>query len=1215
MARTDETNLESAQPGPAIPQHKEGCSISDYRKIVRLGEGTFGEVWKAERGGFPVALKILKGSLSSDEAQREIKSLESLRKLHHKYLLHTENFWSDGDRLFIEMELAEGGTLKERLKAYQGMGRDGIPEDELLKYFTEAAQALDYLHSHRPVFLHRDIKPANILLVQGAAKLADFGLLRQVTGDNTSTKTQGGTPVYMAPESIKEDRFSVHTDLFSFAVTYAELRQGKLPFFAKTQFQIYQRICQDPPDLTDIFHPEERKVLLKALAKDPDQRYSSCGEFVFELNRVVPWVPAVNVPILSAPADSPAVEATDVGSAKPVRKRSPVTMEDMELPGASVPSPNAPTAQRDEGTVLNESARRPGKPAPEPATMPQAYPTDKKDPAASAPSTSSKFKTTGKNPTAGFAQAHSKARSRVLGRVLLTAVVFAMIGAVWFGVTQMRKDSVDPNADKKDPRADGSAKTLSPEAIAERVQKALDSDDVADARATLAKNKISLPDGGTALNAQIQKRADVLAILSTAEEMLKKKEFDTCLAYLATAQAPMENSRDKSRRTKIFESARDSVHQRLVTSLTDKVKAKDAAGARSALVGLTKFRKEHPALAAKSDFQELPFPTELVRQAWQSLHDEKSKSADSRARLEAIKEYTIGSLPEKFILDPLLDKNLLALEPIVQAHELAGSDWAKVIPDVIGVLTDKDHPPDLARNAWLAAVQLEKKRKLFRFEDLDSLAAVSIDDQARTASEQTFALALERLIQADNYKWYPSEPQCSKFLTWCDQRLGTLSARVRAMKAECLVRTGAKADAFKSIGFPLQTDWYGSYVEALSAAHQSTDAKQIEAAADLITGALKVKPRVIPNPRERARKSGDILRSAVRKLAPAGAEPRTFASSKDAARVLGWLTLVLDLDESQGEASLLVDLIDLASAAVGADAVDAGDHLKRAALRLDKLGEADKSTGFESLAKIHRLEVDQAAARLVKADPQGDVWQQAVTKSKRSQDFAYLARSRTSLKTAAELNGRAVEVEALAVFEKPKAAAKTKAKYRVFEAALKRAKDEGAKKQASAFLFPVLIPALESAGDFAREEIEAIGADAEAAFDATLPQQPGWQELRNKTMVRLADAHIYLVFKRLDAKDKVDLKVEYSKMLSLYSQARPKYTERYSGELAYKIGSMHFRLNDFKNAKKELLDARDRIASISQPYSAVAAPFIRTAVDDVNELLKSDELKNLNGDK
>ena len=295
MSRTNDSNRPGgAEASPRFIPHKEGYTIADYRKIEVIGEGSFGQVWKAERDGFLVALKILNKSLNSKETQDELRSLETLNKLSHKSLLLTKNFWSDGERLYMEMELADGGSLKDRLREYRNAGETGIPKEILLQYFLDTAQAIDYLHHQTPVMLHRDIKPGNILLVQECAKVADFGLLRQVSGDKSATRTQGGTVLYLAPESIASDVASVHTDLFAFAVTYVELRQGALPFSGKSVGQIYDKIRWEPPELSEVFHPEEKKVLLKALDKDPRNRYSSCVDFILQLNRVVPWDPAAH---------------------------------------------------------------------------------------------------------------------------------------------------------------------------------------------------------------------------------------------------------------------------------------------------------------------------------------------------------------------------------------------------------------------------------------------------------------------------------------------------------------------------------------------------------------------------------------------------------------------------------------------------------------------------------------------------------------------------------------------------------------------------------------------------------------------------------------------------------------------------------------------------------------------------------------------------------
>jgi serine/threonine protein kinase len=536
MAQTEEPRLDATETKVAVPLHKEGCSIADYRKIVRLGEGTFGEVWKAERGGFPVALKILNKSLNSEDAQRELKSLEMLKKLHHKYLIHTENFWSDGDRLFIEMELADGGTLKDRMKAFQAAGKLGIPEDELLKYFLEAAKALDYMHGHRPVFLHRDIKPHNILLVQGCAKLADFGLLRQVTGDNTSTKTSGGTPVYMAPESITEDKFSVQTDLWSFAVTYAELRQGRLPFVDKTQFNIFKKICQEPPYLTDVFHPDEKNVLLKALEKDPHHRFSSCGEFVFELNRVVPWVPATEITVLELPEGSESTPFAEVNSRVPVsdmppasefgtsRKRSPNTMQDFELPGVGGPSGSAPTLSRQDGTVSSDPDRR-SAPAPEetakkprtdqgtdkvvapdrPKPMPAAAPLEKKFEAPP--------------PAPPPPPRRTKSRQSTLARLFLSTVILAVFAGIgWIGYLAVTSKDAD---NKKKP--DEQPKVVSAADIEKEVEAAIASDNLVQATDLVDKNKSILDQRAKPLVEKIANKKKVLAFFASAKALINKE--------------------------------------------------------------------------------------------------------------------------------------------------------------------------------------------------------------------------------------------------------------------------------------------------------------------------------------------------------------------------------------------------------------------------------------------------------------------------------------------------------------------------------------------------------------------------------------------------------------------------------------------------------------------------------------------------------------------
>src|SRR5207302_10919237 len=108
----------------------------------RIGAGSFGEVWRAEApGGVDVAVKIIIRPLDHAEVQRELESLELIKRLRHPFLLQTQAFWSSEDRLVIAMELADG-SLSSRLKECKDTGLASVPADELLGYFRQAAEAL-----------------------------------------------------------------------------------------------------------------------------------------------------------------------------------------------------------------------------------------------------------------------------------------------------------------------------------------------------------------------------------------------------------------------------------------------------------------------------------------------------------------------------------------------------------------------------------------------------------------------------------------------------------------------------------------------------------------------------------------------------------------------------------------------------------------------------------------------------------------------------------------------------------------------------------------------------------------------------------------------------------------------------------------------------------------------------------------------------------------
>src|SRR5205807_2091632 len=164
---------------------------------------------------------------------------------------------------------------------------------ELMRYFHQAAEALDYLHDKK--VQHRDIKPENILLTEGNVRVADFGLAKAQGTQRMMSGTFAGTPLYMPPETW-EDKTHVHGDQYSLAATFFELRTGRRLFKDAGLPSLMQSHLHETPNL-DPLGADEQRVLLRALSKNPEARYPDCLTFVRSLEKAV----AVELPTETAP--------------------------------------------------------------------------------------------------------------------------------------------------------------------------------------------------------------------------------------------------------------------------------------------------------------------------------------------------------------------------------------------------------------------------------------------------------------------------------------------------------------------------------------------------------------------------------------------------------------------------------------------------------------------------------------------------------------------------------------------------------------------------------------------------------------------------------------------------------------------------------------------------------------------------------------------------
>ena len=279
-----------------------------YRLEQFLARGSFGEVWEARTAdGKAVALKFL-ACKNTTGAATENQANQIVRQLRHPNLIRIYNVWSQPGYLVVAMELAEG-SLHDLLTAYHTEHQTPIPRAEVCRLLTQAAVGIDFLNARQHILdgqrvsiQHCDIKPSNLLVMGETVKLSDFSLT-SVTTASVKAHRRAGTPEYMAPE-VFQGQLSEWTDQYALAVTYCLLRSGRLPF-TNLPATIRLDYVKQAPDLSML--PErERRIIARALAPVPQDRWHSCGELIAELSKLKKDS-RTSIPIASlrnSPADS-----------------------------------------------------------------------------------------------------------------------------------------------------------------------------------------------------------------------------------------------------------------------------------------------------------------------------------------------------------------------------------------------------------------------------------------------------------------------------------------------------------------------------------------------------------------------------------------------------------------------------------------------------------------------------------------------------------------------------------------------------------------------------------------------------------------------------------------------------------------------------------------------------------------------------------------------
>jgi eukaryotic-like serine/threonine-protein kinase len=263
-----------------------GSTISHYRILQKIGAGGMGEVYLAEDTKLErqVALKFLPAQFSADEEEKKrfIHEAKAASALDHPNICSVHEIGETPEgQLFIVMGYYEGKTLKEKIKA------GPLPVNEAVAISIQIAEGLKKAHGKGIV--HRDLKPANIMLTdEGTAKIVDFGLAK-LKGLTRLTKsgTTLGTVAYMSPEQALGKEVDQRSDIWSLGVILYEMLTGKLPFPGEyDQAVLYAVINEEPEPVTGLRSGvpiEFDRILAKALAKDPEERYQHADELLADL--------------------------------------------------------------------------------------------------------------------------------------------------------------------------------------------------------------------------------------------------------------------------------------------------------------------------------------------------------------------------------------------------------------------------------------------------------------------------------------------------------------------------------------------------------------------------------------------------------------------------------------------------------------------------------------------------------------------------------------------------------------------------------------------------------------------------------------------------------------------------------------------------------------------------------------------------------------------
>jgi serine/threonine protein kinase len=269
-----------------------GKTLRNFRIVSQIGEGGMGVVYLAEHVELPkrFAIKSLSKALSRDPnfRKRFYEEAQKQALLDDPNIVQVTDFFEEEGQFFLVMEYVDGQDLSNVIKS-----RGKLPESEVLAIFQDVLKGLGFAHDKGIV--HRDMKPSNVLIDKGSrARIMDFGIAI-LKGAAEKRLTAAGAPIgspwYMSPEQIERPHeVDQRTDIYALGIVLYEMLTGNVPFDGETDFSVhYQQVkspAPDPRQKNSEISEEMAQIVLKAMAKDPAERFQDCGEFLQSIRAI-----------------------------------------------------------------------------------------------------------------------------------------------------------------------------------------------------------------------------------------------------------------------------------------------------------------------------------------------------------------------------------------------------------------------------------------------------------------------------------------------------------------------------------------------------------------------------------------------------------------------------------------------------------------------------------------------------------------------------------------------------------------------------------------------------------------------------------------------------------------------------------------------------------------------------------------------------------------